>query len=184
MEVFVSGDFKITFLDTGETFSVRKPSSFVRNLVAGTKYLEVVGDMVITNEDSGESATIAFKEGSAWGGVSTRNKLDGKVLDAQGKTKVELVGRWDELVEKKEGKSNYTRLWVINDFPASTFLFTLLFAPFLARPLTPLTLTLPLCTRPNRSRTILRFLPIRRSTQRTHPNRTKPCGSDRFSITS
>jgi hypothetical protein len=90
-----------------------------RNLVAGTKYLEVVGDLVVTNEGSGEKATIAFKEGSAWGGSSTRNKIEGKVCDEHGRTRVELVGRWDEHVDKKEGKDNFTRLWVINEFPSS-----------------------------------------------------------------
>lgn len=29
LEVFVQGDYEITFSDTGEVYSVRKPSSFV-----------------------------------------------------------------------------------------------------------------------------------------------------------
>ncbi|BGP01955.1 Oxysterol-binding protein 3 [Rhodotorula toruloides] len=117
MEVFVHGDYCIRFSDNSETFHIRKPSSFVRNLVAGTKYLEVVGDLVVTTDSSSAQATISFKEGSAWGGSSTRNKIDGKVVDADGKTAVELVGRWDDAVDKKEGKNNFTRLWQIAEFP-------------------------------------------------------------------
>ena len=90
-----------------------------RNLVAGTKYLEVVGDMIVINESSGEKATVNFKEGSSWGGASTRNKIEGKVCDASGATKIELTGRWDEHVDKKEGGSKFERLWEINEFPAS-----------------------------------------------------------------
>ncbi|BGP33988.1 Oxysterol-binding protein 3 [Rhodotorula toruloides] len=117
MEVFVHGDYCIRFSDNSETFHIRKPSSFVRNLVAGTKYLEVVGDLVVTTDSSSAQATISFKEGSAWGGSSTRNKIEGKVVDADGKTAVELVGRWDDAVDKKEGKNNFTRLWQIAEFP-------------------------------------------------------------------
>jgi oxysterol-binding protein-related protein 3/6/7 len=137
-QVFVTGDFSISFPATGDVYSIRKPSSFVyaalprflldsrshdlaltlshsRNLVAGTKYLELVGDLVVTNEKTGHKAVIAFKEGSAWGGSSTRNKIDGKVYDDRGDVKVELVGRWDEHIDKKEGGSHFTRLWQINE---------------------------------------------------------------------
>lgn len=92
-----------------------------RNLVAGTKYLEVVGDLTITHDSSERKAVIAFKEGSSWGGQSTRNKIDGKVYDEQGNVQVELVGRWDEHVDKKEGGSHFARLWQINDPPPSEF---------------------------------------------------------------
>lgn len=134
----MTGDFTITFSDTGDTFTVRKPSSFVyvspslsspltddkryrRNLVAGTKYLEVVGDMLITNTTTSEKAIVSFKEGSTWGGLSSRNKVEGRVCDSAGRTKVELVGRWDERIERKEGKDVYERLWQINEFPQSEY---------------------------------------------------------------
>ncbi|CEQ42845.1 SPOSA6832_04710, partial [Sporobolomyces salmonicolor] len=119
MEVFVSGEYTVKFTQTGETFSIRKPSSFVRNLVAGTKYLEVVGDLVVTCSSSAAQAIISFKEGSAWGGSSTRNKVEGRVVDEQGRVVVELVGRWDEHVDQKEGKNNFKRLWQIGEFPSN-----------------------------------------------------------------
>lgn len=124
MEIFVEGDYRITFTWTGkdnkkgtETYTVKRPSSFIRNLVAGTKYLEIVGDMIVKNVDSGAKATVNFKEGSSWGGASSRNKIEGKVSDDDGKTVAELVGRWDESVDRKEGKSNFERLWEIDEFP-------------------------------------------------------------------
>ncbi|GAA5908541.1 hypothetical protein JCM6882_001294 [Rhodosporidiobolus microsporus] len=117
MEVFVHGDYCVEFADTGEVYSVRKPSSFVRNLVAGTKYLEVVGDLVISTSSSSAQAVVSFKEGSTWGGLGSRNKIEGRIVDAKGNTAVELSGRWDDAVDKKEGKNNFTRLWQINEFP-------------------------------------------------------------------
>ncbi|GAA6010665.1 hypothetical protein JCM10207_007793 [Rhodosporidiobolus poonsookiae] len=117
MEVFVHGDYFVQFADTGETFSIRKPSSFVRNLVAGTKYLEVVGDMVVTTSASSAQVVVSFKEGSTWGGSSTRNKIEGKVTDEHGRVVTELVGRWDDAVDKKVGKTSFERLWQIGEFP-------------------------------------------------------------------
>ncbi|GAA5985907.1 hypothetical protein JCM10908_006328 [Rhodotorula pacifica] len=120
MEIFVLGDCSVRFLDDdkdGEFYSIRKPSSFVKNLVAGTKYIEIVGDLVVTCSKSKAQAVVSFKEGSTWGGVSTRNKIEGRVMDEQGQTRIELVGRWDDAVDKKEGKHSFTRLWQIADYP-------------------------------------------------------------------
>lgn len=92
-----------------------------RNLVAGSKYLEVVGDLIVSNDHTGEQATVTFKEGSAWGGLSSRNKIEGKVCDDRGRARVELVGRWDEHVDRKEGQDSYQRLWQISEFPPRAF---------------------------------------------------------------
>ena len=75
----------------------------------------------MTNKSSGAQAVVAFKEGSTWGGASTRNKVEGKVFDANGSAQVELVGRWDEHVDRKEGKDSYQRLWRVNEFPPRAF---------------------------------------------------------------
>ncbi|GAA6043860.1 hypothetical protein JCM8097_001192 [Rhodosporidiobolus ruineniae] len=117
MEIFVHGDYFVRFDDTGETYNIKKPSSFVRNLVVGTKYLEIVGDLVVTSSSSSAQAVISFKEGSTWGGTASRNKIEGRIVDDQGRTAVELVGRWDDAVDKKEGKNNFTRLWQIGESP-------------------------------------------------------------------
>lgn len=116
MEIQVTGPYTITFPDTGDCFSIRKPSSYVRNLIAGTKYLESVGELVVTNERTGERATIHFKEGG-WGGLSSRNKVEGKVVDKAGAVMAELTGRWDESVDRKEGKDRHQRLWTIREYP-------------------------------------------------------------------
>lgn len=127
MEIFVVGDCSVRFLDDDEDeeaveYSIRKPSSFVKNLVAGTKYIEIVGDLVVSCSNSKAHAVVAFKEGSSWGGVSTRNKVEGRVVDERGVTGIELVGRWDDAVDRKDGKHSFTRLWQIADSPPSASL--------------------------------------------------------------
>lgn len=88
-------------------------------MVAGTKYLEIVGECIITNMRTSEKAVIDFKEGSSWGGNSGRNKIEGKIMDARGKVQAELTGRWDENVDRKKGGREFQRLWEVNEFPKS-----------------------------------------------------------------
>jgi hypothetical protein len=129
MEIFVLGDCSVRFLDdSDEEYSIRKPSSFVKNLVAGTKYIEIVGDLVVSCLNSKAHAVVSFKEGSSWGGVSTRNKIEGRVVDERGVTRIELVGRWDDAVDRKDGKHSFTRLWQIADSPPSASLTAALVA--------------------------------------------------------
>jgi len=42
-------------------------------------------------------------------------------MDSNGKMVHELVGKWDESVDRKIGKDNFERLWEIKDFPSSEF---------------------------------------------------------------
>lgn len=78
-----------------EVYEWDKPSSFVRNLVSGTKYLEHIGKVMITKRDSSEKATIEFKPGSTFGGEGSRNKVEVKVYDDSGSLKISLNGKWD-----------------------------------------------------------------------------------------
>ncbi|GAA6016301.1 hypothetical protein JCM11491_006808 [Sporobolomyces phaffii] len=119
MEILVKGHHTIKLTTHGEEYTIQRPSSFVRNLLIGTPYLEIAGDLIISCRSTGAKAVISFKEGSSWGGASSRNKIQGKVVDPNGKTVHELVGKWDESVDRKIGKDNFERLWEIKDFPSN-----------------------------------------------------------------
>lgn len=119
MEILVKGHHTITLTTHGEEYTIQRPSSFVRNLLIGTPYLEVAGDLIIACRSTGTKAVISFKEGSSWGGASSRNKIQGKVMDSHGKTVHELIGKWDESVDRKIGKDNFERLWEIREFPSN-----------------------------------------------------------------
>ncbi|GAA5938831.1 uncharacterized protein JCM15063_004882 [Sporobolomyces koalae] len=119
MEILVKGHHSISLTPHQEQYTIRRPSSFVRNLLLGTPYLEVAGDLIITCPTTGSKSIVSFKEGSSWGGASSRNKVQGKVLDPNGKLVHELVGKWDESVDRKVGKDQFERLWQIKDFPSN-----------------------------------------------------------------
>lgn len=85
--------------------------------MSGEKYVEHIGDLEVTNEETGERAVISFKEGSSWGGASSRNKIEGRVYDAHDSVAVELGGKWDESIFRKTGSKSSETLWQINEFP-------------------------------------------------------------------
>lgn len=108
---------EVVELDTGDKYNIVKPSSFMRNLLAGTKYLEHVGEMSVTNLSTNESLMIRFKEGSMFGGVANRNHIEGVIYDAN-KTKVgEVKGRWDERISLINTNGSTSVLWQSEKIP-------------------------------------------------------------------
>lgn len=116
-EVIPEGISEVRIKETDEVFSWTKPPSYIKNIMSGEKYIEHIGDMRVKNEESGEYAVVSFKEGSSWGGASSRNRVEGKVYDSNDKVQVELVGKWDESLSKKTGSKTQETIWQINDFP-------------------------------------------------------------------
>lgn len=116
LELIPEGSVRLEFGD-GDVFSFSKPSSFMRNLLAGNKYLEHVGDLVVTNENTGQRLVMEFKEGNMWGGSSSRNAVEGKVYDANDKQLTNLKGKWSENVSRQKDKDNYQMLWEASELP-------------------------------------------------------------------
>ncbi|SNX82500.1 related to OSH3 - Member of oxysterol-binding protein family [Melanopsichium pennsylvanicum] len=116
LELIPEGSIRLEFGD-GDVFSIQKPSSFMRNLLAGNKYLEHVGELKVTNESTGQRAVIEFKEGTMWGGSSSRNNVEGRVYDANDSQVTNLKGKWSESVSRQRDKENYLLLWEANEMP-------------------------------------------------------------------
>lgn len=91
----------------------------MRNLLAGNKYLEHVGDLEVTNENTGQRIVINFKEGNMWGSDSSRNQVAGKVYDDKGKVVTECKGRWSDSFAIQKDKENYQVLWEAEEMPDS-----------------------------------------------------------------
>jgi hypothetical protein len=118
LELIPEGSIRLSF-DDGDSFSFSKPSSFMRNLLAGNKYLEHVGELVVTNEETGQKATIEFKEGNMWGSQASRNQVVGSVYDEKGKKVTDLKGKWSDNLAIQKDKDNYQQLWEANEMPGN-----------------------------------------------------------------
>ncbi|KAJ3718261.1 oxysterol binding protein [Lentinula raphanica] len=95
----------------------KKPSSFMRNLVVGTKYLEHVGKLAIENVAARDRCVLEFKQSGYWGET---NLVSGQIFDASGKVKSQLEGKWDEHMSEAVDASHFTLLWRAHPWPKNT----------------------------------------------------------------
>lgn len=116
LELIPEGTTRLEIND-GDVFTFSKPSSFMRNLLAGNKYLEHVGELVVTNENTGARLVVEFKEGNMWGGTSSRNQVVGTVYDEHSKEVTSIKGKWSENIARQKDDENYQVLWEANEMP-------------------------------------------------------------------
>jgi hypothetical protein len=118
LEIQPLGAQHVTLIDQGERYTWTKPLSYMRNLIAGTKYLETIGEMIVTNETNGEKCVITFKDGG-WSGA-TRNHVTGICYKRDGKTKAAWIdGVWDSHLDIRYGgpKDPAHPLWIVHPWP-------------------------------------------------------------------
>lgn len=106
----------LTYLQIGEDeFEWNKPSSFTRNLMMGTKYLEHCGEMVVRNTRTGARCVLDFKETGYW--ASAPNVVAGSVYAPDGGLLSKLEGKWDDQFAQKLDANHLRVLWRISPFP-------------------------------------------------------------------
>ncbi|KAH7053923.1 Oxysterol-binding protein-domain-containing protein, partial [Linnemannia elongata] len=109
MELMPNGTIHIYFTKSNDHFTIAKPTTWMRNLMAGTKYLDHTGDMKIINHTTKETCVLTFKESSFFSG--TKHELVGHVMAANGAKKRTLQGRWSESLMEEVGPNKLERLW-------------------------------------------------------------------------
>ncbi|KAG0709077.1 Oxysterol-binding protein-domain-containing protein [Suillus ampliporus] len=97
-----------------EEYEWNKPSSFMRNLMMGTKYLEHCGKMTIDNTTSGASCVLDFKQSGYWG---ASNEVSGIVFSPSREVCARIEGKWDEQIAQALDSSYLHVLWRITPFP-------------------------------------------------------------------
>ncbi|KAF9925260.1 Oxysterol-binding protein- protein 3 [Linnemannia zychae] len=115
MELMPNGTIHIYFTKTNDHFTIAKPTTWMRNLMAGTKYLDHTGDMKVTNHTTKETCVLTFKESGFFSGV--KHELVGHVMAANGAKKRTLQGRWSESLMEEVGPNKLERLWKANPPP-------------------------------------------------------------------
>ncbi|KAF9112766.1 Oxysterol-binding protein- protein 3 [Mortierella sp. AM989] len=117
MELMPNGTVHINLHKSGDHYTIHKPSTWMRNLMAGTKYLEHTGELKVVNHTTRETCVLTFKESSYFAG--TKNEVVGHVTDASGTKKRSLQGRWSESMMEEVGPNKFERLWKVNTPPAN-----------------------------------------------------------------
>ncbi|KAF8458141.1 Oxysterol-binding protein-domain-containing protein [Terfezia claveryi] len=94
-ELNTSGRVRIHFPSLGEQYSYTIATSFLRNIIAGEKYVEPVGTMTVHCETTGEKAIATFKVAGMFSGRS--EEVSVAAYDAQGQPYAyTLQGKWTE----------------------------------------------------------------------------------------
>ncbi|EJT98917.1 Oxysterol-binding protein [Dacryopinax primogenitus] len=105
-----------THLKIGENhYQWQKPSSFMRNLMAGQKYVEHVGQMTISDAFSDLSCVLDFKDSGFWG--SSRNAVSGSVRSSDGAMVATVEGAWHESFSRQLDVDMLSVLWRANQMP-------------------------------------------------------------------
>ncbi|KAJ7071280.1 oxysterol binding protein [Mycena amicta] len=115
LEVIPLGTTCLTIGD--DRYEWNKPSSFMRNLMVGTKYLEHVGKMTIENTQAHTPTrcVVEFKPSGYWG---ASNMVAGVVQCGQTTAKIE--GKWDDQISQTLDASHFRVLWRAQPYPIDT----------------------------------------------------------------
>ncbi|KAJ7783522.1 oxysterol binding protein [Mycena maculata] len=110
-----------THLKIGDDhFEWKKPSSFMRNLMVGTKYLEHVGKMTIENKYTRARCVVEFKPSGYWG---TSNMVSASVYSPENQVVTQLEGKWDDQMSQTLDNSHFRILWRVAPYPPDTHEF-------------------------------------------------------------
>ncbi|KAL5334186.1 Oxysterol-binding protein-domain-containing protein [Aspergillus crustosus] len=106
-EIVTEGKLRITLHTTSEHFSWSPATSFLRNIIAGEKYVEPVGEMTVVNETTGLRSISTFKAGGMFSGRS--EEVTTKLLDPSGREiSAGLIGNWTSSLQTTHSK---TQIW-------------------------------------------------------------------------
>ena len=112
-ELMTEGKFRITLHSTGDRFSWCPATSFLRNIIAGEKYVEPVGTMCIINEITGEKAVVTFKVKGMFSGRS--EEVEVETYDSYGdRQPLGLTGKWtSSLTVTDNGQPRDDAIWTV-----------------------------------------------------------------------
>ncbi|KAJ5537972.1 hypothetical protein N7494_007451 [Penicillium frequentans] len=110
-EITTEGRVRITLHATGEHFSWVPSTSFLRNIIAGEKYVEPVGEMTVYNESTGHRSISTFKAGGMFSGRS--EEVSTRAVDSHNKpVTLGLVGTWPSSLNlTRDGSPSGNPIW-------------------------------------------------------------------------
>ncbi|KAB8576209.1 hypothetical protein FH972_025737 [Carpinus fangiana] len=123
-EIITDGRVRVSLFGADaatERYSWTPPTCFLRNIIAGEKYVEPVGTFTVTEESSGRRALVTFKAGGVFSGrseeVSARAFAPGGAEEQLG-----LAGKWTQSLALTPGGEELWRVGaMVSPDPQSRF---------------------------------------------------------------
>ncbi|KAH6633588.1 Oxysterol-binding protein-domain-containing protein [Boeremia exigua] len=112
-ELNTEGRVRIFLHSSNEHYSWSIATSYLRNVIAGEKYIEPTGTMTIVNETTGAKAVCTFKAGGMFAGRS--EEVSVQVFDSTGSVlPMGAVGKWTaDLQFTSNGQPNGQTIWKV-----------------------------------------------------------------------
>jgi hypothetical protein len=112
-EIITDGKTRLSLHASGEHFSWGSATSFLRNIIAGEKYVEPVGEMVVVNKTTGQKSVSTFKAGGMFSGRS--EEVTVKAFDIHGhELPLGLSGTWTSSLQLTEhGSATNKTIWAV-----------------------------------------------------------------------
>ncbi|CAG7937394.1 unnamed protein product [Penicillium nalgiovense] len=110
-EITTEGRVRIILHSTGDRYSWTPATSFLRNIIAGEKYVEPVGELAVTNESTGHRSISTFKAGGMFSGRS--EEVSTRAMDANNNpVALGLSGSWpSSLTLTCDGNPTVNTIW-------------------------------------------------------------------------
>ncbi|TLD25883.1 putative beta-galactosidase C [Venturia nashicola] len=126
-EINTDGRVRIFLHSLNEMYSWTLATSFLRNIIAGEKYVEPVSTMTILNESTGAKAVATFKAGGMFAGRS--EEVTVQAFDAHGSLlPTGLAGKWtSHLNFTNQGADTGKQIWKVGtlvDDPVKRYGYT------------------------------------------------------------
>lgn len=110
-EMTIEGTVRVVLLGTGEVITWQKPACYMRNIIAGEKYIEPVGEIVVWNHTSGEKAIVEFKPAKGiWSGRAEDVGIT--TYTKEGSVGILAEGKWTESIRSMPSGQE---LWKVGD---------------------------------------------------------------------
>ncbi len=112
-EIVTEGKARVVLHPHGDCFSWSPATSFLRNIIAGEKYVEPVGSMIVVNETAGLKAIVTFKAKGMFSGRS--EEVSCETFDTHGELlSLGMQGTWvQSLFLTEHGAPRDTIIWSI-----------------------------------------------------------------------
>lgn len=116
VELNNDGRARVVLHASGEHYSWSQATCFLRNVIAGEKYVEPVQTMTVQNETNGMRAVVTFKSGGMFSGRS--EDVSVQLLDKDSPLPIGLAGKWTESLKRSDtGATIWTAGSLVPDAP-------------------------------------------------------------------
>ncbi|KAI9719054.1 MAG: hypothetical protein M1812_003684 [Candelaria pacifica] len=113
-ELITDGRIRVSLHATGDHFSWTTATCFLRNIIAGEKYVEPVNTITVLNETTGEKAVVTFKVKGMFSGRSEEVVV--QALDPHGnELPLGLTGKWTSSLTITDHNSPSKMIWQVGD---------------------------------------------------------------------